>query len=66
MRGVLVGTSVDPEVAKAQLQHGAKPFEITVERATMRTLDLRMVTTAHFMHERYRSFDAPLSVKPPS
>jgi hypothetical protein len=41
-------------------------FEITVERATMRTLDLRMITTAHFMHERYRSFDAPLSVKPPS
>src|SRR6266496_2433928 len=32
MRGVIVGTSVDPDVAKAQLQHGARPFEITVER----------------------------------
>ena len=40
-------------------------FEITVERAAMRTLDLRMITTAHFMHERYRSFDGPVSVEPP-
>jgi hypothetical protein len=40
-------------------------FEITVDARTMRTLDLRMTTTAHFMHERYRSFDVPLSVTPP-
>ena len=40
-------------------------FEITVDARTSRTLDLRMVTTAHFMHERYRSFDAPLSISPP-
>jgi hypothetical protein len=40
-------------------------FAITIDKRTMRTLDLRMVTTAHFMHERYSSFDAPLSITPP-
>ncbi|HEY6460855.1 MAG TPA: hypothetical protein VIY73_11915, partial [Polyangiaceae bacterium] len=40
-------------------------FAITVDARTQRTLDLRMITTAHFMHERYSSFDAPLSVVPP-
>lgn len=40
-------------------------FEITVDGRTLRTLDLRMITTAHFMHERYGSFNAPLSVTPP-
>jgi hypothetical protein len=40
-------------------------FAITVDKRTARTLDLRMTTTAHFMHERYRSFDAPLAVTPP-
>jgi uncharacterized protein YndB with AHSA1/START domain len=32
MRGTIVGTSVDPEVAKMQRQYGKKPFEITVDR----------------------------------
>ena len=32
MRGVLVGTTVDAEVARAQRQHAAVPFEITVDR----------------------------------
>ncbi len=32
MRGRLVGTAVDAEVAKAQQQHAGIPFEITVER----------------------------------
>jgi len=40
-------------------------FAITVDARTQRTLDLRMITTAHFMHERYGSFDAPLSITPP-
>ena len=40
-------------------------FAITVDARTQRTLDLRMITTAHFMHERYSSFDAPLSIAPP-
>ena len=40
-------------------------FAIVLDRRTLRTVDLRMITTAHFMHERYRAFDAPLVVKPP-
>jgi len=32
MRGVLVGTTVDAEVARAQRQHAAVPFEVTVDR----------------------------------
>jgi len=40
-------------------------FEITVEKRTFHTLDLRMTTTAHFMHERYRSFDAAAPITSP-
>jgi hypothetical protein len=40
-------------------------FEITIDKRTSHTLDLRMITMAHFMHERYGSFDAPLSIAPP-
>lgn len=32
MRGVIVGTAVDPEVAKAQKGFAEKPFEITIEQ----------------------------------
>src|SRR5262245_55889055 len=32
LRGVIIGTDVDDEVAKAQRQHAAVPFEITVDR----------------------------------
>lgn len=32
MRGVLVGTTVNPEVAKAQKKHEGLPFEIKIER----------------------------------
>src|SRR5579862_7710759 len=32
MRGKIVGTSVDPEVAKGQKQHESIPFEITIEQ----------------------------------
>jgi hypothetical protein len=41
-------------------------FTVSVDRATMRTLDLHMVTTAHFMHDAYDSFNAAPPVKPPS
>ena len=41
-------------------------FDITIDKRTSHTLDLRMITTAHFMHERYGSFDAPLSITPPT
>jgi uncharacterized protein YndB with AHSA1/START domain len=32
MRGTIVGTTVDPEIAKAQKAYGDKPFEITIEQ----------------------------------
>jgi uncharacterized protein YndB with AHSA1/START domain len=32
MRGVIVGTAIDPDVAKAQREHADIPFEITVDR----------------------------------
>src|SRR5262245_34529119 len=32
LRGAIVGTAVDAEVAKAQRQHASLPFEITVDR----------------------------------
>jgi hypothetical protein len=40
-------------------------FAITVEKRTAHTVDLRMTTTAHFMHEKYGPFDAPIAVVPP-
>jgi len=40
-------------------------FEIVVDKRTLHTVDLHMTTTAHFMHERYLSFDAPARVVPP-
>jgi hypothetical protein len=41
-------------------------FTIEVERATMRTLELRMTAQAHFMHEVYGPFDSPLRIVPPA
>ena len=41
-------------------------FAIVVDKRSLHTLDLRMTTTAHFMHERYGPFDAPIAVTPPS
>ena len=32
MRGVMIGTKVDPEVAAAQQPYNGEPFEITIER----------------------------------
>jgi hypothetical protein len=40
-------------------------FEIVVDKRTMHTVDLRMTTTAHFMHERYGPFDGPARIVPP-
>jgi hypothetical protein len=41
-------------------------FTIEVERATIRTLELRMTAQAHFMHEVYGPFDSPLRIVPPA
>ncbi len=41
-------------------------FQITVDKRTLHTVDLHMTTTAHFMHETYRAFDASAPVEPPT
>ena len=38
VRGVIVGTSVDPEVEKHQKPHEGKPFEITIDRMEPQSL----------------------------
>ena len=40
-------------------------FELALDRTTLRTLDLRMVTTSHFMHDVFGSFDAARPITPP-
>jgi hypothetical protein len=40
-------------------------FTVSVDRETRRTLDLRMVAAAHFMHEVYGSFDAAPAIRAP-
>ena len=41
-------------------------FRVVVDRETNRTLDLRMVATAHFMHDRLHSFNAVPPIRPPA
>ena len=41
-------------------------FRVVVDRSTLRTLDLRMVATAHFMHDRLHAFNDTLAIRPPS
>ena len=40
-------------------------FEVTVEKATGRTLAMRMFATAHFMHDVYRLFNRAPAITPP-
>jgi hypothetical protein len=40
-------------------------FTVVLDQATLRTLDLRMATTAHFMHHVYGPFNHPLELRPP-
>ena len=40
-------------------------FQIVLDSATLRTLDLRMVATAHFMHEVYGPFNSRFTLKAP-
>ena len=40
-------------------------FTAILDRETFRTYDLRMVATAHFMHDRYHSFDETPVIRPP-
>lgn len=40
-------------------------FTVVLDRESLRTLDLQMVTTAHFMHDVYGPFNEPLQLRPP-
>jgi hypothetical protein len=40
-------------------------FTLVVDPRTHRTLDLRMVTNAHFMHDVFRAFDSTPAIEPP-
>jgi hypothetical protein len=41
-------------------------FLASVDKRTARTRDIRMWATAHFMHDTYAQFDAPLAIAPPA
>jgi len=41
-------------------------FRLVVDRATHRTVDLRMVATSHFMRDRLHSFNAAPPIRPPA
>jgi hypothetical protein len=41
-------------------------FSVALDKQTLRTLELRMVATAHFMHHVYGPFNEPLKLEPPS
>jgi hypothetical protein len=41
-------------------------FTLWVDQATTRTLELRMIAQAHFMHEVYGPFNRPLRIVPPT
>ena len=40
-------------------------FTILVDKATMHTVDIRMTAIAHFMHDTYGPFNAPIAITPP-
>ena len=40
-------------------------FTVSIDKQTYRTLDLRMVTAAHFMHQRYTAFNERVAIEPP-
>jgi hypothetical protein len=39
-------------------------LRVVLDRKTLRTLDLRMIATAHFMHDRFHSFDETPDIVP--
>ncbi len=40
-------------------------FLVSIDKRTLRTLDLHMIANAHFMHDRYGPFNAPTKIVPP-
>jgi hypothetical protein len=41
-------------------------FIVAIDKATFRTLDVRMTAAAHFMHDAYRSFNTSIKIAPPT
>ena len=41
-------------------------FMASIDKRTARTLDLHMFAAAHFMHDTYSGFDAPIKIVPPA
>ena len=41
-------------------------YTIVVDKSTMRTVEMWMTAQAHFMHDRYGPFDAPIKIRPPT
>ena len=41
-------------------------YTVILDRETFRTYDVRMVATAHFMHDRFHSFNETPAIRPPS
>jgi hypothetical protein len=40
-------------------------YEVRIAKQTRRTLDMRMHAAAHFMHQTYGNFNAPIRIAPP-
>ena len=40
-------------------------YTVTLERSTLRTLNVSMTAAAHFMQDRYVAFNAPRQIRPP-
>jgi hypothetical protein len=40
-------------------------FGLWIDKRTLRTVELRMTATAHFMHDVYGPFNGPLTIEPP-
>jgi hypothetical protein len=41
-------------------------FLVAIDKKTLRTLDLHMTATAHFMHDSYGPFNVPIKIVPPA
>jgi hypothetical protein len=41
-------------------------YELTIDKRSLRTLEMRMFAEAHFMHDRYSGFNRPVAITPPS
>jgi hypothetical protein len=40
-------------------------YTVTLDRSTLRTLDVSMTAAAHFMRDRYVAFNSPRQIRPP-